>query len=146
MTDLTITKAVQTCMACPSQWDTWDAEGNYYYLRYRSGCGSVDQYENENWVDAPWVDNPDQTQPGWIRRANTAYIRTVAEFQYGHPLDGSITLEEFAAHAGITLAPGLDRTGFWRNIKNQLTEEFTGNEPALRRVDNLLKNVNLDQE
>lgn len=143
---ITIVKAVQTSMACPSQWDAWDAEGNYYYLRYRGGCGSVDQYATENWVDAPWVDNPDETQPGWIRRANTEYVRTVVEFQYGHPLDGSITLEEFAVQAGIALAPDLDRTGFWRNIRNKLTQDFAGNESALRRVDSILRSVDLDQE
>ncbi len=34
---VTITRLVQTCEACPSQWDGWDAEGNYYYFRYRHG-------------------------------------------------------------------------------------------------------------
>jgi hypothetical protein len=30
-----IVKVDQTCGACPSQWDMWDAEDNYYYVRYR---------------------------------------------------------------------------------------------------------------
>lgn len=30
-----ITKIIQTSMACPSQFDMWDENGNYYYVRYR---------------------------------------------------------------------------------------------------------------
>lgn len=36
-----ITKLVQTCGACPAQWDAWDEDGTYYYIRYRSGWLSV---------------------------------------------------------------------------------------------------------
>ena len=36
-----ITRAVQTCFACPSQWDMWDANGNQYYVRYRWGHGRI---------------------------------------------------------------------------------------------------------
>lgn len=32
-----IEKMVQTCWACPSQWDGWDKKGSYYYFRYRHG-------------------------------------------------------------------------------------------------------------
>ena len=49
---VTLVRAVQTCVACPSQWDAWDADGNYYYLRYRSGHGSVRRYRTENWTDS----------------------------------------------------------------------------------------------
>ena len=125
---VTLVKAIQTCMACPSQWDAWDAEGNYYYLRYRSAYGSVTRYSNENWM------NTDEQG------------EVVSTFEYGHPLDGSMTLEEFAGHAGIELDPGISRTAFWRHTKNQLTERFAGDEAALGRVDNLLGNIELDQE
>jgi hypothetical protein len=118
-------------MACPSQWDAWDAEGNYYYLRYRGGYGSVARYETENWCEDIEHDQ---------------FIEEVAVFEYGHPLDGSMTLEEFAVHAGIELAPSIERTAFWRNIKDKLTEEFAGDEAALGRVDRILGNVDLDQE
>jgi hypothetical protein len=30
-------KMEQTCNACPSQWDAWDADGVLYYIRYRWG-------------------------------------------------------------------------------------------------------------
>jgi hypothetical protein len=143
---ITIVRAVQTCQACPSQWDAWDADGNYYYLRYRSGCGSVTQYKSENWAGAPWVENPDESRPGWAKRANTEFIADIAEFVHGDPLDGSITLEEFAALAGMSLSDGIQRTAFWRHTKNQLTEEFAGDEVALARVDEVLGSVNLDEE
>jgi len=87
---VTLTKAIQTCMACPSQWDAWDAEGYYYYLRYRSGHGSITRYggpEGQGRDDA------------W----NNFEGVLISEFTYGHPLDGSMTLEEFAQHAGIEL-------------------------------------------
>jgi hypothetical protein len=35
-------RVIQTCRACPSQWNAWDASGQYYYLRLRSGRGSVE--------------------------------------------------------------------------------------------------------
>ena len=44
----TIVKIIETCSACPSQWDMWDAKGNYYYVRYRWGWLQVDQGEVGN--------------------------------------------------------------------------------------------------
>lgn len=84
---ITITRAVQTCWACPSQWDAWDAEGRYYYLRYRGGHGSATRYATEDF----WKHPHDRGE-------------RIASFSYGHPLEGSITLEKFAELAGITLA------------------------------------------
>ncbi len=43
MTPLKIVKLVQTCSACPSQWDAWTDAGDYVYIRYRSGLLSVSQ-------------------------------------------------------------------------------------------------------
>lgn len=125
---VTLIKAIQTCMACPSQWDAWDAEGNYYYLRYRSAHGTITRYRDEGWLYSE--------EQG----------ETIAEFEYGHPLDGCMSLEEFAGHAGIELAPDMSRTAFWRHTKNQLRERFAGDEAALGRVDGLLGNIELDQE
>jgi len=143
---ITIVRVIQTCQACPSQWDAWDADGNYYYLRYRSGYGTVTQYKTENWLDAPWVDGVDESQPGWALRANSEFIANIASFEYGDPLDGSMSLEDFARHAGLGLSPDIQRTAFWRHTKNQLTEEFAGDEVALARVDEVLGGINLDEE
>ena len=86
-----LVKVVQTCSACPSQWNAWDANGRYYYLRYRSGIGTVDTYDDPDWET--WEDFPDGK---------------VARFEFGDNLDGSITLEEFCEQAGLELAPDAD--------------------------------------
>lgn len=101
---ITLVRATQTAMACPSQWDAWDADGNYYYLRYRHGYGEVRRYQTEDWVAA------DEDQ----------FIETVVTFQYGHPFDGEISLQDFADLAGITLSPELLETGFGEHLRDEL--------------------------
>lgn len=99
---LTLSRIVQTCLACPSQWDAWDAEGNYYYLKYRYGHGQVRHYQTEDWVES----------------ALDQLIAVVADFRHGHPLDGIISLEEFAERAGIAVAEGAIITSlgdYWRD-------------------------------
>ena len=46
-----LTKLIQTCNACPSQWDAWAEDGTYYYIRFRHGYLSV----NSGDVDGPEV-------------------------------------------------------------------------------------------
>lgn len=70
-----LVRIVQTCCACPSQWDAWDEEGNYYYLRYRFGHGTVDK--------------------GSVRG------ELIASFTYGNDLDGSMRIEQFLELAGL---------------------------------------------
>lgn len=83
-----LVRAVQTCSACPSQWDAWDASGQYYYLRYRSGRGTVE-------TAASAKDYVDQAAQDPV---------LVANFNYGAPLDGDIALVEFLKLAGMRLA------------------------------------------
>lgn len=75
---ITLVRAVQTCEAFPSQWDAWDADGHYYYLRYRWGCGMMRR------------DGPTGT--------------AVAGFAHGDGLAGEIDLGSFARLAGVKLA------------------------------------------
>ena len=35
---LCIKKCIQTCYACPSQWDLFTDDNQYIYVRYRWGC------------------------------------------------------------------------------------------------------------
>jgi hypothetical protein len=84
---IALAKVVQTCYACPSQWDAWDAEGRYYYLRYRSGIGTVDAYANPD--PDTWNEPPDGA---------------VAKFEHGDGLDGMISLNDFLALAGLCFA------------------------------------------
>jgi len=104
---VTLVRAVQTCMACPSQWDAWDAEGYYYYLRYRSGHGTITRYGGPDGLGS---------EAAWNRFEGVL----ISEFTYGHPLDGFISLEEFAHLAGIALAPHLARTSFGEHVRDEL--------------------------
>lgn len=70
----------QTCMACPSQWDAYDAEGNYYYIRYRWGFLSVTKGD--------------------------VLGERVFEAAIGDGLDGFMTTEEMLKHTGMTMAFG----------------------------------------
>jgi hypothetical protein len=98
-----ITRAVQTCTACPSQWDAWDDHGQYWYLRYRSGFGSAEI-------------QPTPDPDGWV------FKPAEITFAWGHPLDGFIELARFARLAGITLALESPNGGESRNPQqdNQL--------------------------
>lgn len=84
-------RVVQTCYACPSQWDAWDAAGQYYYLRYRSGRGTVETAASQEDYR-----NPDAPET------------LLANFNHGDHLDGSIGIDEFLERAGMRLAPDAD--------------------------------------
>lgn len=126
---ITIIMAVQTSMACPSQWDAWDEAGNYYYLRFRHGYGAVRRYQTENWVDAPERADPDpedadHSRPGWALRLNSEYIGEVSHFLHGEDENlGDISLEEFCGRAGLVLAPGAIVTGFGDYLRDALVLE-----------------------
>ena len=109
---VTLVRVVQTCMACPSQWDGWDAEGYYYYLRFRTGHGSITRYGGPN---------GEGSDEAWNHFDGVL----ISEFSYGHPLDGFLTLEEFAHLAGIGLAPALMRTSFGEHIRDELILDGT---------------------
>lgn len=84
----TLTKIVQTCSFCPSQWDAWDSEGYYWYLRYRWSNGTAERRVSPD---------PD----AWTE------IEPDIEFNTGRRdgFDGEISLEEFCALAGLTIHP-----------------------------------------
>lgn len=108
-------------MGCPSQWDAWDEDGNYYYLRYRHGWGEMRQYQTENWVDAPYPEGLELNFSN-VYTSNTEYIRTIAEFQHGDPLDGFIELPEFCEHAGIELDLTM-YTNYGEHVRDELVQE-----------------------
>lgn len=83
----TIARVVQTCSAIPSQWNAWTIGGQYLYLRYRSGIGTVDAYDTED--SEQWRRTPDGA---------------IARFDTGDRLDGEIGLAEFCARTGLQLA------------------------------------------
>ncbi|MFJ2004788.1 hypothetical protein [Streptomyces chartreusis] len=90
----TLVRVVRTCTAVPSQWNAWTGDGQYLYLRYRSGIGTVDAYDTE-----------DSTQ--WTRIPNGE----IAHFDTGDRLDGEMDLVEFCERAGLHLADDAEVTG-----------------------------------
>jgi hypothetical protein len=121
---ITIVKAVQTSIACPAQWDMWDESGNYYYARFRSGSASVIQYEDEDWVGAPFLADPeDGNMTGWAYRGNVKFIGFVAHFTDEDEYRGWISLEEFCERAGLALAPDLVHEGFGDYVMGKLADD-----------------------
>ncbi len=54
MSEVIIVRVIQTCTACPSQWDAWDLDGNYWYLRYRHGVGTATRQPGPDWETWDW--------------------------------------------------------------------------------------------
>lgn len=89
-----LARVVRTCTACPSQWDAWTVDGQYLYLRYRWGVGTVDAYDDSD--SDTWTRIPDGAD---------------GSFDVGDPLGGSMYLPEFLEASGLALAPGADVIG-----------------------------------
>ncbi|WP_234358420.1 hypothetical protein [Streptomyces sp. NRRL B-24085] len=85
--DVTLARVVQTCGGCPSQWDAWTTRGQYLYLRYRHGEGTVEQHPS---------DDPDT----WDGEESRLWTR----WDDGSD-GGAIELTDFLATAGLRLAP-----------------------------------------
>lgn len=77
MSEIILVRAVQTCAAYPSQWDAWDLDGRYWYLRYRSGRGTMAR----------------------------DYLSDTLSFTCDDGPHGEISLEEFCKRIGVTWAP-----------------------------------------
>lgn len=97
---IVIVRAVQTAIVCPSQWDAWDSEGRYYYLRHRNGRGSADRYASPDFTS--WGDD----ELGGI----AAFLGELdGQDDDDDPRD---ELESFCELAGLQLAPDADVVGF----------------------------------
>ncbi len=86
-----LVRVVQTCSACPSQWDAWTADGQHLYLRYRHGEGCVERHPG------PDIDTPDSWAEG--------LSELLVEWDDGTG-SGVISLQAFLTAAGLKLAPG----------------------------------------
>ncbi len=100
MTPFVIARAVETCGGCPAQWDAWTTDGQYLYLRYRHGIGTVD------------------AEPGPDPRTWTE-DQQVAEFNTGDGL-GCIELAEFCRLAGLALADGFEHVPYAAYVKQEM--------------------------
>lgn len=84
-----LARVVCTCPCVPTQWDAWTVDGQYLYLRYRFGRGTVDAYDSHD------PDTWDVVPDGHF-----------AEFRDpDQPLKGEIGLAEFLHRTGLRLAP-----------------------------------------
>lgn len=88
---IVLTRVVETCSACPSQWDAWDAAGNYYYLRYRWGIGTVERTDTHGDTEG------------------------VTRFLHGDGFAGVISLDDFMDKVSFVfeLAPDAVLSGWW---------------------------------
>jgi hypothetical protein len=84
---LTLARVVETCRACPAQWDARTVDGQYLYLRYRHGVGSVEKFPSPD--PATWVEGDDTMLTEWQDPGG----------------GGWISLPDFCARAGLTFAP-----------------------------------------
>ncbi|MGW0647882.1 hypothetical protein ACWD4T_03600 [Streptomyces umbrinus] len=87
-----IARAVRTCRACPSQWDAWTLGGQYLYLRYRSGIGSVEAQPSED------TNTWDMDKPPLIEWDDDTG-------------NGDVSLTEFLATAGMQLTSDAEVVG-----------------------------------
>ncbi|MET7487694.1 hypothetical protein [Streptomyces sp. NPDC005538] len=87
-------RALETCRYHPAlpgthfQWEAWDAQDNFFFLRYKSGVGTVDALKDND----SWGQNEDD------------YDRVV-QFDTGRRNESILSLDEFCQRAGIQLAP-----------------------------------------
>lgn len=89
VTEVILIKIVRTCGACPAQWDAWDLDGNYWYLRYRHSRGTAERQPGPDWTT--W----DRSEPD---------IRFSTEDDDTYP-DGWIELADFCKLAGLNIHP-----------------------------------------
>lgn len=87
-----LARVVRTCSGHPSQWDAWTTDGQYLYLRYRRGVGSVERHPSDD--PGTW-DGEDS--------------ETVAEWDDGTG-GGVVSLDGFLRAAGLRLARDADVT------------------------------------
>ncbi len=92
---MTLARVVQTCYGCPAQWDAWTTDGQYLYLRYRHGIGSVEGQAGPD--PDTWQYGPHQTVTEWD----------------DDTVLGEIERDDFLARAGLRLAPGAEVTLGW---------------------------------
>lgn len=112
MTAIVLVKVVETCVACPWQWDAWDADGQYYYMRHRHGTGTVHAEPGPD--ESTWTSFPNKLEQPYTDGA-------VAWFERDS-IDG---LDDFLAEAGLQLAP--DAT-----VRSLLEEELAMADAAVQ--------------
>lgn len=83
MDEIRLERIVQTCSACPSQWDAWDKEGQRYYIRYRFGSLTVDKVPED-------LDN-----------SSILDWKNIFTQEIGGEWDGEMSLDDMMRHTGF---------------------------------------------
>ncbi|MEU4168903.1 hypothetical protein AB0F46_18750 [Streptomyces sp. NPDC026665] len=91
---LVLARVERTVSSHPSQWNAWTVDGQYLYLRYRHGIGTVDAHDSEDFST-------------WTYSAE----RRLAAFDTGQKWDGEISLADFCERAGLQLADDAEVIG-----------------------------------
>ncbi|MFE3514334.1 hypothetical protein [Streptomyces sp. NPDC059166] len=112
--DVTLALVVRTCLASPSQWDAWTTDGQYLYLRYRHGEGSVEQHPSED-TDT-WDGEGSRLLTLWDDGTD----------------GGEISLPGFLAAAGLRLAPDAEVSVLtsWRSTGTKVWDRSGGGAPG----------------
>lgn len=91
------TRTAQTCRCMPSQWNAWDADGQYYYLRYRSGRGSIETAGSEQ----DYLDNGPSSLVAAFTADDDEYVGEMSLEEFlelaGEAIGGGLTWEQFSA-------------------------------------------------
>lgn len=58
----------------------------------------------------------------WWHRDGNELIEVVASFDFGHPLDGHISLEEFCEQAGVSLAEDFRPVSYAEHFRDELVQ------------------------
>lgn len=112
MRTIELVKVVETCIGAPNQWNAWDADGQYYYLRYRHRQGTMDFHPGPN-VDT-WQTPPSETSGRLV--------------DFVTKLDGGLDIVEFLHEVnketipqGLTVlaAEGVDYTDYQTYMQEQ---------------------------
>lgn len=88
-----LAKVVRTCSGCPDQWDAWDTEGRYYYLRHRHQRGTVEP-------------QPSPDTDTWAMPPGSAELIAWTDHHIGISLDEFLENADLHYPPGIMLAPG----------------------------------------
>lgn len=103
---ITLVRAVQTSEGFPSQWNAWDTNGQYYYLRYRRAHGTVHAFPSEDYTTWTWED----------------WHTPVARFDHGEPTEGVIRFDRFCELAGLAIAPIIEYQCFGQYFMGQIED------------------------
>ena len=106
---ITIARAIFTCPSVPSQWDAWTVDGQYLYLRYRFGHGTVDDYDSQD------SDTWDRVPEGNLACFGDCYPR--------RGFDGEIELVDFCERAGLVLAPDAEVVSWDEYVQQRLEQQ-----------------------